>query len=212
LEAPPSLGPAAEDAQPGAGRVQEHPVEEGTGRGRNPTVGPVDGSERQTAAVGRDHLDGAQAEASTRVADPGGPAGAEVGGDDEALIRHRFGQGGGLAAGGGGQVEDPFARLGSDGGGDRLAGLVLRCRPALGHRRQAGQVADPPHEEGGRDERSRLDLHPVRAAEFGGEVSGGRAQGIGSQGHRGRFVGRGEDGVGVVAEVPAQEVDDPPGM
>jgi len=207
VEPPAGLGPPAEDPEPRAGRVEEHPVEATRTAGAGRT-------DREAAAVGDQHLHRVEPEAEGGVADAGRPPGPEVGGHDEPVVAHRLGEGGGLPARSGGHVEDALPGPGGDGGGDGLAGLVLRGRPALGHGREAGEVPDPPHEQGARHEPARLDLHAggpgvAVAGQFVGEGLGGGPQGVGAERDAGGGVGGGEDGVGVGPEVAAEELDDP---
>jgi hypothetical protein len=133
-EAPARLGAAAEHTEPGARCVQEDTIE---------GAGP-EGAQREVAAIGDEYLHRGQAEAAGGVADPSGPSGAEVGGEDEAVVAHGLGHRRRLAAGSGGHVEDALAGTGADGGGHRLAGLVLGGGPTFGDGREPGEVADAP--------------------------------------------------------------------
>ena len=123
LHSPTCVRPASQHAEPGARRVDQHPIEGLIG-------------ERQPASVGDDRDDDGRS-ATTDIASHGAnPCRMHVAGDDKPVVAHAFGGTAGLPAGRGSDIEDPFSRLGVERRDDRLARLILGCDPPGAQRSQ----------------------------------------------------------------------------
>jgi hypothetical protein len=135
-----------------------------------------------------------------------------IGRDDEAGVGHAFGGGGCLPARRGREIGDAFTRLRVEHCDDRLARLVLRCRPTVTDRGNGrGITAVPQHDRIGVQRAGRR--ADARLFQLVEQRARTRAQRIGSQRDRRRLVVDRErrDGVGP-AEFGQQPFDQPVGM
>ena len=167
------------------------------------------GSARPSATT--ETTDG-EAEPGGRLGDQAHAPGVDVDRDHEAFVADPLGDRGGLAAGRGGEVGDPLARLRVEHRDDRLARLILRGGATVTHCGQPRRVADAPHDQRLLDEgaalgmrtRARdLDAHPARVA----------AARVHPQGDRAGLVHRRQRGAcGVGAELGVEALDHPVGV
>ena len=124
--APPYLRVAPQNAQPGAGRIDEDPVEHGSERD------PAAQIETHDAGGRRAHA----GEGLAKQPDPGRPV---VAGNELAAAAHGPRDGEGLAAGRGARVQHALAGPGADQLGHQLTGLVLgEKEPPARERRPVG--------------------------------------------------------------------------
>ena len=123
--------------------------------------------------------------------------GVDFVGEEEALVLHFRGNVGGLAAGGCGEVEDAFARLGVEDFGDGLGGGFLQVVESGG---VVGVEAGP----GFTFEDAESCIGPgeglQRERGDGLKFFGGEFEGVDAQAHVRRRVVAGEEGVEFIAE------------
>ena len=129
VHAPAGIGMAGQGAQARAGGIQQDAIKTGA---------PFGLGLGQTTGIGRQDLDGLQAQTGPIDLHPPQPGRRAINGPNLALVAHQFSQMGAFAPGSCAGIQDALASLGGQQQGHPLGSAILHAPLALG---VAGQPA-----------------------------------------------------------------------